>query len=123
MLFEWDKIENAKKFASSEDLKKTMEQAGVIGIPHIHFLNEVSVSKAWKDLMWQGRPPPQISSGNFFIFFHFGECCPPGLRILQDDFRAIGSKVMIATDPVIFAWKGSPKDNRFGITDPETLDR
>jgi quinol monooxygenase YgiN len=46
MLFEWDKIENAKKFASSEDLKKIMEQAGVIGIPHIHFLNEVSVSKA-----------------------------------------------------------------------------
>lgn len=66
MLFEWDKVENAKKFASSEDLKKTMEQAGVIGIPHIHFLNEVSVSKAWKDLMWQGRPPPQISSGIFF---------------------------------------------------------
>jgi heme-degrading monooxygenase HmoA len=41
ILFEWDSIENAKKFSASEDLKKTMEKAGVISIPHIHFLNEV----------------------------------------------------------------------------------
>jgi heme-degrading monooxygenase HmoA len=38
ILFEWDSIENARKFSASEDLKKTMEKAGVIGIPHIHFL-------------------------------------------------------------------------------------
>lgn len=45
MLFEWDSIENAKKFSMSDDLKKTMEQAGVIGIPHIHFLKEVQTNK------------------------------------------------------------------------------
>ncbi|MEI7434669.1 MAG: antibiotic biosynthesis monooxygenase [Methanomicrobiales archaeon] len=41
ILFEWDSIENARKFTASEDLKKAMEKAGVISIPHIHFLNEV----------------------------------------------------------------------------------
>jgi heme-degrading monooxygenase HmoA len=46
ILFEWDSIENARKFSTSEDLKKTMEKAGVINIPHIHFLNEVEKSKA-----------------------------------------------------------------------------
>jgi heme-degrading monooxygenase HmoA len=46
ILFEWDSEENAKKFGASEDLKKTMEQAGVTGIPHIHFLKEVLKSKA-----------------------------------------------------------------------------
>jgi hypothetical protein len=46
ILFEWDMLENAKKFSLSDDLKKIMEQAGVIGMPHIHFLKEVSKSKA-----------------------------------------------------------------------------
>jgi heme-degrading monooxygenase HmoA len=46
ILFEWDTPENARKFAMSDDLKKTMEEAGVIGKPHIHFLKEVSRSKA-----------------------------------------------------------------------------
>jgi hypothetical protein len=46
ILFEWDTVENAKKFGMSDDLKKTMEQAGVIGKPHIHFLKEVQKSKA-----------------------------------------------------------------------------
>jgi heme-degrading monooxygenase HmoA len=46
ILFEWDTLENAKKFTMSEDLKKTMEEAGVIGKPHIHFLKENSRSKA-----------------------------------------------------------------------------
>lgn len=46
ILFEWDSIENAKKFVSSDDLKKTMEQAGVIDVPHVHFLKEVGKSKA-----------------------------------------------------------------------------
>jgi hypothetical protein len=30
----------------SEDLKKTREQAGVIGIPHTHILKEVQKNKA-----------------------------------------------------------------------------
>jgi heme-degrading monooxygenase HmoA len=46
ILFEWDVLENAKKFAMSDDLKKTMVQGGVIGKPHVHFLKEVSRSKA-----------------------------------------------------------------------------
>jgi quinol monooxygenase YgiN len=46
MLFEWDSTENAGKFSMSEDLKKTMEQVGVIGIPQIHFLKEVQKNKA-----------------------------------------------------------------------------
>jgi hypothetical protein len=43
---EWDSLKNAKKFAISDDLKKTLEQSGVIGKPHIHFLKEISKSKA-----------------------------------------------------------------------------
>ena len=46
ILLEWDTLENAKKFTMSDDLKKTMEQSGVIGEPHIHFLKEVSGRKA-----------------------------------------------------------------------------
>jgi hypothetical protein len=46
ILFEWDSVENAKKFGMYEDLKKTMEQAGVIGIPHMHILKEVQKNKA-----------------------------------------------------------------------------
>jgi len=46
ILFEWDSVENARKFSMSEDLKKTREQAGVIGIPHTHILKEVQKNKA-----------------------------------------------------------------------------
>ena len=46
ILFEWDSVENARKFSISEDLKKTREQAGVIGIPHTHILKEVQKNKA-----------------------------------------------------------------------------
>ena len=34
ILFEWDTVENARKFSSSEELKKIMEGAGVISKPH-----------------------------------------------------------------------------------------
>jgi hypothetical protein len=43
---EWDSLKNVKKFAISDDLKKTIKQAGIIGNPHVHFLKEVSISKA-----------------------------------------------------------------------------
>jgi len=46
ILMSWDTVENAKKFGASEDLKKVMERAGVIGIPHIHLLTEAGKSKA-----------------------------------------------------------------------------
>jgi heme-degrading monooxygenase HmoA len=37
----WETIENARKFFESEDLKNTMQKAGVIGKPDIYFLEEV----------------------------------------------------------------------------------
>jgi heme-degrading monooxygenase HmoA len=46
ILFAWDSVENARKFGRSGDLKKRMEQAGVIGSPHIHFLKEVQKNTA-----------------------------------------------------------------------------
>ncbi len=46
VLYEWDSAEKARKFSTSDDLKKTMEQAGVVGVPHIHILKEVQKYKA-----------------------------------------------------------------------------
>lgn len=46
ILFEWDTYERAKKFGTSEDLKKVMGQAGVMGDPHLHFLKEAQKYKA-----------------------------------------------------------------------------
>jgi len=40
LLFKWDNIMNAKIFTQSEDLKKVMQNAGVIGKPEMHFLEE-----------------------------------------------------------------------------------
>ena len=37
----WTSMESAQKFAHSPELKASMENAGVVGIPEIHFLNEV----------------------------------------------------------------------------------
>ncbi len=41
IIYKWDSIEKAKKFAQSEDLKKTMQRAGVIDKPDVYFLEEV----------------------------------------------------------------------------------
>jgi quinol monooxygenase YgiN len=41
MLFNWDNAKNMKAFAESDDLKKTMEKAGVVGMPDVFFLEEV----------------------------------------------------------------------------------
>ena len=41
ILFEWDDLGKAKKFAQSEDLIKTMKMAGVIDKPDIYFLEEI----------------------------------------------------------------------------------
>ena len=40
-IFKWDSLENARKYASSPELKAAMEKAGVEGPPSIYFLNEV----------------------------------------------------------------------------------
>jgi len=44
ILFEWDSAESARKFSSSDELKK--DQAGVIGNPHMHLPKEVQKNKA-----------------------------------------------------------------------------
>jgi len=41
IVFKWDSLENAQKYASSPELKAAMEKAGVNGPPNINFLNEV----------------------------------------------------------------------------------
>ena len=41
VIFEWDSLEKARKFAQSEDLKKTMQRAGVIDKPDIYFLEKI----------------------------------------------------------------------------------
>lgn len=41
ILFEWDDLGKAQKFAQSEDLREAMERAGVNGKPDIYFVEEV----------------------------------------------------------------------------------
>jgi heme-degrading monooxygenase HmoA len=40
IFFEWDSLENAQKFMESDELKKTMKEAGVIGKPNIYFVEK-----------------------------------------------------------------------------------
>ena len=41
ILFEWDDLKRARQFAQSEDLRKTMERAGISDKPDVYFLEEV----------------------------------------------------------------------------------
>jgi len=41
VLIEWDKKEDATKFIESEDLKKIMQEARVLGKPDIWFLDKI----------------------------------------------------------------------------------
>ena len=41
VLLKWDNPDNAKRFLESDELKKTMEQAGVVGRPNVHVLDQV----------------------------------------------------------------------------------
>jgi heme-degrading monooxygenase HmoA len=40
ILFEWDELDNARQFAHSEDLRETMQRAGVAGRPDLYFFEE-----------------------------------------------------------------------------------
>ena len=42
VLLEWDSIENAQKFGQSENIKEIMKNAGIVGIPAIHFIEEAA---------------------------------------------------------------------------------
>jgi hypothetical protein len=41
LLFEWENLERARAFASSDELKSKMASAGVKGAPQVDFLTEV----------------------------------------------------------------------------------
>jgi quinol monooxygenase YgiN len=41
LLADWDTIEHARRFMSSDDLRNKMQQAGVVGAPDIQFLEDV----------------------------------------------------------------------------------
>ena len=43
--FEWDNLENAKKFTSSSELKEAMSNAGVLEQPDVYFLEEYAKGK------------------------------------------------------------------------------
>lgn len=40
-LFEWDTLDNARKFLESEELQAAMQQSGVVDQPDTYFLEEV----------------------------------------------------------------------------------
>lgn len=41
-LFEWDNLDNARRYAASPELKEGMQRAGVVGKPEILFLEEAT---------------------------------------------------------------------------------
>jgi len=41
ILFEWDSLENARRFANADDLREAMQQAGVADQPDVYFLEEI----------------------------------------------------------------------------------
>jgi quinol monooxygenase YgiN len=40
LIFKWNSLANAQKWAQSPELKAAMEKAGVDGPPNVYFLNE-----------------------------------------------------------------------------------
>jgi heme-degrading monooxygenase HmoA len=46
ILFEWDSVANAQKFAQSSDLREVMQKAGVTSQPHVTFLEVVDKQPA-----------------------------------------------------------------------------
>ena len=43
VLLEWDDLEKARQFAGSDDLRETMQRAGVSDRPDVYFLDEVEM--------------------------------------------------------------------------------
>jgi quinol monooxygenase YgiN len=41
LLFEWDDVDKAKHYMASDELRKKMQQAGVMGVPEIEYLAEM----------------------------------------------------------------------------------
>jgi heme-degrading monooxygenase HmoA len=40
VLLEWESMESLQKFSQSDSLKEAMKEAGVIGMPNVHILEE-----------------------------------------------------------------------------------
>jgi len=40
VVLDWDGLDRARRFASSDELKQTMQKAGVLGEPEIRFLED-----------------------------------------------------------------------------------
>ena len=40
LVMDWDSLERARKFATSDDLKQTMQTAGVVGEPEVRFVED-----------------------------------------------------------------------------------
>ncbi|HVO78927.1 MAG TPA: cyclase [Candidatus Bathyarchaeia archaeon] len=40
IVMDWDNLERARRFASSDELKQAMQKAGVVGEPEIRFLED-----------------------------------------------------------------------------------
>ncbi|WP_433633415.1 hypothetical protein [Halomicrococcus sp. NG-SE-24] len=40
-LLEWESLKDAHDFAASADLRETMDEAGVVGEPELHFLEKL----------------------------------------------------------------------------------
>ena len=40
LFFDWDRVDRARRFVGSEDLKQAMKQAGVVGDPDVRFLED-----------------------------------------------------------------------------------
>ncbi|MGC2195213.1 MAG: hypothetical protein WA628_11110, partial [Terriglobales bacterium] len=41
LLFEWENLEKAQRYMTSDELRKKMQQAGVTGAPEIQYLAEM----------------------------------------------------------------------------------
>ena len=46
VIFKWDKEENARAFANSDDLREAMQRAGVSGPPSVFYLEEADKASA-----------------------------------------------------------------------------
>ena len=46
ILFEWDTAENARSFLEESDIREAMDEAGVVGEPDIHLLEEVEAESS-----------------------------------------------------------------------------
>ena len=44
VLLEWESMESLQKFSQSDSLKEAMKEAGVVGMPNVHILEEVATT-------------------------------------------------------------------------------